>query len=115
MKKYFFGIIAVALAIGFSAFTTDHKISNGKNAKFIDVWYEYNGIQTTTDRAKKANYTQIVGTLSCAPPLEVLCGVKLPDVAGSNPAQADLNNIVGDIEDAVFYNIEQSFIELKPQ
>ena len=114
MKKYFFGLIAVALAIGFSAFTTNHKASNGKEAKFADVWYTYNGAQNATERAKKANYTQFAGTLSCSSTLEVLCGVKLPDVAGSNPAQADLDNIVADIEDAVTDNIEQSFIELKP-
>jgi hypothetical protein len=114
MKKYLFGILAVALAIGFSAFSTDHKKPTGKNAKFVDVWYDYTGAQNATERAKKANYTQHSGTLSCSATLDVLCGVKLPDVAGSNPAQADLNNIVAAIENAVDIDTETSIIELKP-
>ena len=41
MKKYFLGIVAIVLALGFSAFTTmDRKVTKSGSQSFI--WHKYN-------------------------------------------------------------------------
>ena len=52
MKKYFLGVLAVILAIGFSAFKMNSPTK--ATAKFADVYYIYNGTGAQSD---PANYT----------------------------------------------------------
>lgn len=48
MKKYLLGILAIVLAIGFSAFTTGKKSSSGVGKLDGLYWYFYNGSQITS-------------------------------------------------------------------
>jgi len=47
MKKYLFGIFAIALAIGFSAFTSTNKVVPSKKTTNY-FWYELNASKTAT-------------------------------------------------------------------
>lgn len=48
MKKYFIGLVAVILAVGFSAFTAPHKVkSSAKDPQYI--WYEVVNNQVDPD------------------------------------------------------------------
>lgn len=48
MKKYLLGILAIVLAIGFSAFTTGKQSSSDEGKLNGLYWYFYNGSQITS-------------------------------------------------------------------
>jgi len=84
MKSLKISLTVVALfgALILSAFTTKHSTSN-KNARFVDVWFEYVGLQTSVERAKTVNYIKFVpqpGNIKVTcPDADVLCAIKAPE------------------------------------
>lgn len=83
MKNYLFGIIAIVLAIGFSAFKMPVK---GK--KFTNTIYRYDGTQSEVERKKAANYTK-VASISCSG-TDNECAVTLNADFGTHP---DFTNV----------------------
>jgi hypothetical protein len=85
MKKYLFGLFAVALAIGFSAF------SSAKQSKFVERWFSYNLDPTSgnfeTEKMEPENYTLVPGVSAPCSSTGDFCGIKaelasedLPDI-----------------------------------
>jgi hypothetical protein len=95
MKKYLFGVFAIALAIGFSAFTTTpHKSKN----VFSDVFFEYQGPNfTQSEVIKPANWVEVSDlTGSCTGVNENACRIKVASGStdGSAPSRTLKSTVV---------------------
>lgn len=77
MKKYVFGVFAIALALGFSSYTSHPK-------KFASTWYTYNGAQTQPERVKAANYSKISADPLCNATTNE-CAVEMSSDQGAHP------------------------------
>lgn len=99
MKKYLFGLLAIAVAVGFSAFTKAPSIK-GKKFTTGDYYYIFGGSQTVSDREAAANYSspQLSAPSSC-PNITNECAVKVTvtlDIHGNPPAHPDFTNVTFD-------------------
>ena len=100
MKKYLLGTFAIALAVGFSAFTKpEARIHKGAKFTTQDTWYSYVGTQNSTERQKAANYTGPTTTQpTCSTGTINECTVKstVTLVGGVPPANPDFTNATFD-------------------
>jgi hypothetical protein len=87
MKKYLLGIIAVLLAVGFSAFTN----MKAKPESTDLYWFQISNKYTSTQQVKQADAAFI--QQSATPPLGVNCSSGMYDcVAGFTSTQVNTSN-----------------------
>jgi len=94
MKKYIFGIISVALAVGFSAFTIPQKRAN-TTLTFVGDATNQTSVQTN------GNY-QDLGSTSCATPQDRICTITV-DEANVVNGSLDPNVTITTSEQNGFY------------
>lgn len=80
MKKYFFGVLAITLAIGLNSFVISKK-------QFSGTWYKYNfpGIQTPALRESPTSYVKVSSEpTNCTDDVNE-CAVEMPFDNGNTP------------------------------
>jgi len=100
MKKYLFGLFAIAFAIGFSAFTKPSAhITKGKKFTTGQYWYTFSGAQTVSDRQVKTNYTSPVSSEPTCSGITNECAAKVTvtlDIHNNPPANISSTNVTFD-------------------
>jgi len=93
MKKYFFGLFAVALAIGFSAFTKENVKKVDPNAEFTTYYFQYSGTDTEAAYETESNWTFLSSGLPSEDPCSgadnIVCVLNTPDLATGTTAALD--------------------------
>jgi hypothetical protein len=107
MKKYLFGMLALVLAVGFSAFTKPAK-------KFTAVYFEFQGDKTDPDKVKDATlWVEIGSSGSCTTADEQPCRIEASSTdlqSGTFPRTLDYASFQNTVLDAVDGDIQNDDI-----
>ncbi|MBO9684362.1 MAG: hypothetical protein J7502_17135 [Flavisolibacter sp.] len=87
MKQYFLGVIAIVLAVTFSAFTMHKDVSQAKNPNFSTAFFHL----TTSSMSDENDLSKWAydgsSPITCSGPATVLCSISAP-VNASNQIDA---------------------------
>jgi hypothetical protein len=99
MKKYFFGLLAVVLAVGAVAFTTPANLSSGKRT---NVFFKLNALPTQPNVITPSKYIEVSSVTGCTLNDQKACIIEVDpsQTSGTAPHRTLLSTTV--IDEAQF-------------